>query len=111
MQRSMILVFAVLAVWSTHTSGQTAMKIDKVLTEQMAASRDTAERFPVIVTLNKTEDRARIQERGIELKLLSESIAAFSAQLTAAEIAVLDNQPDVRLIEADQKAHAIGIPR
>jgi len=65
----MILAIAVLAAWSTHTSGQTAMKIDKALAEQMTASRDAAERFAVIVTLNKAEDLARMQERGIKPSL------------------------------------------
>ena len=107
----MILVATVLAVWSTHADGQIEMKIDKVLTEQMAASRDAAERFPVIVTLGRAEDLARLQVRGIKPDLVFESIAAFSARLTAAEIARLAEPSDVRLIEADQQAHAIGTPQ
>ena len=87
------------------------MKIDKVLTEQMAASVDAAMRFPAIVTLGSAEDLAPIQALGIQPDRVFENIAAFSARLTASEIATLAELSEVRLIEADQPAHAIGTPR
>ena len=48
---------------------------------------------------------------GIQPDRVFENIAAFSARLTAGEIATLAEQSDVVLIEADQPAHAIGTPR
>jgi hypothetical protein len=83
------------------------MKIDASLAEQIATNRESDRNFPVIITLQRADDLAVLQERGVQPTLVYQSIPALAANLSADQIQAVGNLPQVELIELDQQAWAL----
>ena len=84
------------------------MNIDTNLAEQLAASGGTSREFPVIITLQRSEDLPLVLGQGIRPSLTYQSIPAFAAGLTGEQIEAIAKMPQVKLIELDREAWALA---
>jgi hypothetical protein len=105
--RPCAILATLVPIWAVNAGGNHSMSIDKNLAEQMAAARGSERRFPLIVTMERSEDLELVKQHGIQPTLVYESIPAFAAQLTGEQIETLTRLPQVKRIELDQKAWAL----
>ena len=89
-------------------NGDSLMNIDTNLAEQLAASGGTSREFPVIITLQRSEDLPLVLGQGIRPSLTYQSIPAFAASLTGEQIEAIAKMPQVKLIELDREAWALA---
>jgi hypothetical protein len=102
------VIFATLIpISAVNTDGHISMNIDPNLNKQMTASDGSGRKFPVIVTLQRSEDFAVVRQQGVEPTLVYKSIPAFAAQLTGEQIGAIAKLPQVKLIELDEQAWAL----
>ena len=103
-------MFAVslLLVCANGAIGGTLMNIETDLAEQLAAGSGGAREFSVIVTLQRAEDVSVLVAQGVRPANVFGSIPGFAATLTAAQIKSIAKLPQVKFIELDREARAIG---
>ena len=81
-------------------------KIDAMLAKAIKEAQE--ERFPVIVTTRPGVRASELEEKGLALSQVIESISAICGTLSAGEVAAVAEMESVNTIEYDGQMHALG---
>jgi hypothetical protein len=101
---------ALLLLFSVSCRGdEAAMKIDAPLSKQLEITREE-QGIPVIITLERAEDLQTLTLKGIKPHIVYQNISAVAATLTPSQIKDIAKMPQVKAIELDSEASALGKP-